>query len=168
MALTTSIGLDKALGTLVQEAWLRTRTALWREERSSSWEPQFQVAIVTRLFSPQTQYGRVVGRRESLAGHVRFFLPPSGLGLWPRQPLSSHLGMEPKPSSHPPADPGHSCRVRPEALLDRGSWRGDCSRLGSDSTPYFVLFPFLLIRIHSLFCLTFVFIWTLRSQSPLV
>lgn len=77
--------------------------------------PRFQVAIVTwSVFTPNT----VMGKRGSLAEHVRFF-PLSALGLWPGQPLSSHLGIEPRPSPHPPADPGHSCRARPVVLLDR-------------------------------------------------
>lgn len=78
--------------------------------------PSSRLPQLLSLFSPQTQkWGG-----GSLAGHVRSFLPsPSGLGLWPRWPLSSHLGAEPGPSPQPPADPGHSCGVGPEALLGR-------------------------------------------------
>lgn len=76
MELTASVGLDKALGTLVQEAQLRTRAALWREERSSSWEPPFQVAIVIQsVFTPNTVWAG--GREEGEPGWTREVLPPS-------------------------------------------------------------------------------------------
>lgn len=74
---------------------------------------------------------------------MRFSPPPSGLGLWPGRPLSSHLGIEPRPSPHPLADPGHSCRARPETLLDRSRSR-DPPRW-SEIWPL-TLSPFLLLR----------------------
>lgn len=79
------------------------------------------------------------------AGWTREVLPPpSGLGLWPRWTLSSHLGMEPRPSPHPPADPGHSCRRQ-----RRGgrSSDGDPHKLGETRPSSLALLPFLLIEI---------------------
>jgi hypothetical protein len=145
MALTAGIGLDKVQGDLRQEV-AEVQGCPLEGGEPSSWEPQFQVVIATQsVFTPNTVWVGVW--RESLAGHVRFFL----LQAWaygPGSPCPVIWAWSPGPA--------YTLQLTQDTPAGSGLMRcstRDPSWLGR-LNPSLFLFPFLQIRTHSIFFLT--------------